>query len=53
MLELEYHYSDVQHRANLKTRKQKFRKQSGEKFRPAPDGVYMGRYKVCRRLEVL
>ena len=25
---------------------------SGENFRPPPDGVFKGRYKVCRRLEI-
>ncbi|XP_028391332.1 LOW QUALITY PROTEIN: uncharacterized protein LOC114516140 [Dendronephthya gigantea] len=48
MLELEYHYSDPQHKVNVIRLTEKLRKPI-KKFRPPPDGVNMGRYKVCRR----
>ena len=50
LLELEYHYSDTQHRVSVIRHTQK--SQSATNFRPPPDGVYMGRYKVCRRSEI-
>ncbi|XP_028391336.1 uncharacterized protein LOC114516141 isoform X3 [Dendronephthya gigantea] len=48
MLELEYHYSDPQHKVNVIRLTEKLRKPV-KKFRPPPDGINMGRYKVCRR----
>ena len=50
-LQLEYHYSHVQHKVNIMKRSQEIAK-SLTKCRPPPDGVYMGRYKLCRRLEI-
>jgi hypothetical protein len=52
MLQLEYHYSDPQHRVNVMKKIQQFNAKSYTKFRHPPDGVYMGRYKLCRRLEI-
>ena len=47
--QLEYHNSDRQHKINVMTRTQQLNAKSATKFRPPPDGVYMGRYKLCRR----
>ena len=47
LLQLEHHYSDTQHRVNVIKLTQKLH--SATKFRSPPDGVYMGRYKMCRR----
>ncbi|CAB4003242.1 probable helicase with zinc finger domain isoform X2, partial [Paramuricea clavata] len=50
MSQLEYHCSDHQHRVNV-IKSQQLNTKSAMKVRPAPDGVYMGRYKLCRRFE--
>ena len=52
LLELEDHYSDAQHRVNVIRLTQKLHTKPAMNFRPPPDGVYMGRYKVCRRSEI-
>ena len=49
--QLEYHYSHAQHRVNIVKRTQQLNAKSVERFRQPPDGVYMGRYKLCRRFE--
>lgn len=49
--QLEYHYSHAQHRVNIVKRTQQLNAKSAKKFRQPPDGVYMGRYKLCRRFE--
>ena len=52
MSQLEYHNSDPQHKINVMKETQQLNEKSATKFRPPPDGVYMGRYKLCRRLEI-
>ena len=53
--ELSHHNSDPRHRVNVRRNTQqanaKFAKVTN--FRPPPDGVYMGRYKLCRRLDIV
>ena len=53
--ELSHHNSDPLHRVNVRRNTQqanaKFAKVTN--FRPPPDGVYMGRYKLCRRLDIV
>ena len=51
MPQLEYHYSDRQHKVNVMKRTQKLNAKS-KKFRLPPDGVHMGQYKLCYRLEI-
>ena len=51
--QLEYHYSDPQHKVNVMKRTRQLNAKSGTNFRPPPDGVRMGRYKLCERLENL
>ena len=50
--ELQFHYSGAQHRVNAMKKTQQLHAKSTTQFRPPPDGVYKGRYKVCHRLEI-
>ena len=45
-----HHYSSTQHKVNAM---RQLHAKSKTEFRLAPDGIYKGRYKLCRRLEMI